>query len=71
VEWRNVHFHVLALDGVYVRKACKGALVFHPLPIVISTRATGTWSSGSALTESVAAPVVSEKSLDSKRPMSR
>ena len=28
----NVHFHVLALDGVYVRDAESGAPVFHPLP---------------------------------------
>ncbi|MBX3252078.1 MAG: transposase [Myxococcales bacterium] len=27
----NVHFHTLALDGVYVRDA-QGALVFHALP---------------------------------------
>jgi len=28
----NVHFHVLAMDGVYVPKGDDGALVFHPLP---------------------------------------
>jgi len=28
----NVHAHVLALDGVYVREGPDGALVFHPLP---------------------------------------
>ena len=28
----NVHFHVLALDGVYVRDATSDALVFHTLP---------------------------------------
>jgi hypothetical protein len=28
----NVHLHVLALDGVYVRDAASGALVFHALP---------------------------------------
>lgn len=28
----NVHAHVLALDGVYVRDDETGALVFHPLP---------------------------------------
>ncbi|MBN1609269.1 MAG: transposase zinc-binding domain-containing protein [Polyangiaceae bacterium] len=28
----NVHFHVLGLDGVYVRDDLAGALVFHPLP---------------------------------------
>jgi hypothetical protein len=28
----NVHFHVLALDGVYVRNDSTDALVFHPLP---------------------------------------
>ena len=28
----NVHFHVLALDGVYVREEPDGPLVFHPLP---------------------------------------
>jgi hypothetical protein len=28
----NVHVHVLALDGVYVREDRDGALVFHPLP---------------------------------------
>lgn len=28
----NVHAHVLALDGVYVRKDPNGPLVFHPLP---------------------------------------
>jgi hypothetical protein len=28
----NVHFHVLALDGVYVRNDTTGSLVFHPLP---------------------------------------
>jgi hypothetical protein len=28
----NVHAHVLALDGVYVRDAGSGAPVFHPLP---------------------------------------
>jgi Putative transposase len=28
----NVHAHVLALDGVYVREGQGGALVFHPLP---------------------------------------
>lgn len=28
----NVHFHVLALDGVYVRKEPSAPLVFHPLP---------------------------------------
>ena len=27
----NVHFHVLVLDGVYVRETEGGALVFHPL----------------------------------------
>ena len=28
----NVHFHVLALDGVYVRDEPSARLVFHPLP---------------------------------------
>ncbi len=28
----NVHFHVLALDGVYIRDATSDALVFHTLP---------------------------------------
>jgi hypothetical protein len=28
----NVHFHVLALDGVYVREEPSAPLVFHPLP---------------------------------------
>ena len=28
----NVHCHVLALDGVYVRNATNDALVFHTLP---------------------------------------
>jgi Putative transposase len=28
----NVHFHVLALDGVYVREEPAAPLVFHPLP---------------------------------------
>ncbi len=28
----NVHFHVLALDGVYVREDEGGPLVFYPLP---------------------------------------
>jgi hypothetical protein len=28
----NVHLHVLALDGVYVREEVDGKLVFHPLP---------------------------------------
>jgi hypothetical protein len=28
----NVHFHVLALDGVYVREELDAPLVFHPLP---------------------------------------
>jgi len=28
----NVHFHVLGLDGVYVRDDSTGSLVFHPLP---------------------------------------
>ena len=28
----NVHLHVLALDGVYVRDAASGAPVFHALP---------------------------------------
>jgi hypothetical protein len=28
----NVHCHVLALDGVYVRNDTTGSLVFHPLP---------------------------------------
>ncbi len=27
----NVHFHVLALDGVYVREEPDAPLVFHPL----------------------------------------
>ena len=28
----NVHFHLLALDGVYVRDRVTGSLLFHPLP---------------------------------------
>jgi hypothetical protein len=28
----NVHAHVLALDGVYVRDGPEGTLAFHPLP---------------------------------------
>ena len=28
----NVHFHVLALDGVYVRDTASGQLAFHALP---------------------------------------
>jgi len=29
----NVHFHVIALDGVHVRQEPDGPLVFHPLPV--------------------------------------
>ncbi len=36
----NVHLHVLALDGVYVRENRDGALVFHPLPAPTSADVT-------------------------------
>jgi hypothetical protein len=36
----NVHVHVLALDGVYVREDRDGALVFHHLPAPMGAEVT-------------------------------
>ena len=36
----NVHFHILCLDGVYVRECASddgGPLIFHPLPTLVPT----------------------------------
>jgi hypothetical protein len=45
----NVHFHVLALDGVYVREEPSAPLVFHPLPAPnvdeVTRRARPSWCS--------------------------
>jgi len=39
--WLNVHFHVLALDGVYVRDATNDVLLFHTLPTPTRSEVAG------------------------------